>query len=189
MKNLKFKMSVLAFMIVSSSTVMAQSFTASYGFRETEKGAAITSTGLSVAFKATDTLRADFGISNLRDRDSFENNLRTEVGLTYSQDISKQLTGNLRVSSGIKMSSGKENVPYYNIEPSLTAKVGATPLSVRVGYRYRNAYDVSDKDRSDTKRLSVRYALSKKDSFALGYDEQTGSGASKQTSLSYTRSF
>ena len=87
------------------------------------------------------------------------------------------------------MNSGKETIQYYNIEPSVTAKIGSTPLSVRVGYRYRNAYDVSDNDRSDTNRFAVRYQVTKKDMISLGYDDQKGSGAAKQTTLGYSRSF
>jgi hypothetical protein len=87
------------------------------------------------------------------------------------------------------MSSGRETIQYYNIEPSVTAKIPGTALSARVGYRYRDTYSENDNDRSDTTRYAVMYDLTKKDRIAVSYDDQRGVGAAKQTSLVYTRSF
>lgn len=185
---MKFKMTFLS-LLIFSGVCSAQSFTTSYGLREATNGTDLTSTGLSVAFKVAEKMNMDLAIANLQDRVKYTNGLRTEIGLTYSQPINQYFTGSVRVSHGFKSNSGKETIQYYNIEPGVTAKLGNSPFSVRVAYRYRNAYDVSDNDRSDTNRVAVRYQMTKKDSFSLGYDNQTGSGAAKQTTLSYTRAF
>lgn len=185
---MKFKMSLLSLAMLSNFA-FAQTVSVSYGIRDSVTGSTLTSTGLSVSNKLTDKISGDVGIANLQDRVTNTNGLRYEVGLTYSEPLTSFLTGSVRVSHGFKSNSGKETIQYYNIEPSLTAKIGSTPLSVRVGYRYRNAYDVSDNDRSDTNRFAVRYQVTKKDMISLGYDEQRGSGAAKQTTLGYSRSF
>ena len=188
MKNLNFKMCLLV-LSMTATVASAQSVSLTYGIRDSASGSVFTATGLSASTKLTDKISGDVGFSNLQDRVTNTNSLRNEIGLTYSQPVTSLLTGSVRISHGFKMSSGKETIQYYNIEPSVTAKLGSTPLSVRVGYRYRNAYNVSDKDRSDTTRFAVRYHVTKKDMISLGYDDQTGVGAAKQTTLSYSRSF
>jgi hypothetical protein len=187
-KNMKFKMSLLSLAMLSNFA-FAQTVSMSYGIRDSVTGSILTSTGLSVSNKLTDKISGDVGISNLQDRVTNTNGLRYEVGITYSESLTSSLSGSVRVSHGFKTNSGKDTIQYYNIEPSVTAKISSTPLLVRVGYRYRNAYDVSDSDRSDTSRVSVRYQVTKKDIISLGYDEQRGSGAAKQTTLGYSRSF
>lgn len=185
---MKFKMSLLSLAMLSNFA-FAQTVSVSYGIRDSVTGSTLTSTGMSVSAKLADKITGDIGFGNLQDRTLNTNGLRYEAGLTYSEPLTSLLTGSIRISHGFKMNSGKETIQYYNIEPSVTAKLGSTPFSVRVGYRYRNAYDVSDNDRSDTTRFAVRYQLTKKDMISLGYDDQRGSGAAKQTTLGYSRSF
>ena len=180
-------MSLLSLAMLSNFA-FAQTASLSYGLKDANSDLT-TATALSVSTNLTDKISGDVGISNQQDRKTNTNGVRHEVGLTYSQPLASFLTASVRPSHGFRSSSGKETIQYYNIEPSVTAQLGATPLSVKVGYRYRNTYDVSGDDRSDTTRLAVRYQVTKKDIVSLGYDDQKGFGAAKQTTLNYSRSF
>jgi hypothetical protein len=182
-------MSFVAFAMVLSTAASAQSVSLTYGYRNSDNGSKHTATGISARMKLSDDFSGDIGLSNLQDRVAFTNALRTEVGLTYSKPLVSFFSGSIRVSHGFKMSSGRDTVNYYNIEPAVIGKIPGTDFSVRVGYRYRDTYSKNDNDRSDTTRYAVTYDLTKKDRIALNYDEQRGVGAAKQTSLVYTRSF
>ncbi len=186
---MKFKMTVLAFSMLVSTVVSAQSVTVSYGYRQSANGTEQTSTGIAGSMKLAEGISGDVAIGNLQDRKTLSNGLREELGLTFSKGLFSIFSGNVRLAHGFKMNSGKETIQYYNIEPSVTAKFTGTPFSAKVGYRYRNTYDSSEADRSDTTRYSMSYELTKKDRLSVLYDEQRGVGAGKQTTLAYTRSF
>jgi hypothetical protein len=180
-------MSLLSLAMLSNFA-FAQTASLSYGLKDANSDLT-TATALSISNTLTDKISGDVGFNNQQDRKKNTNSVRHEIGLTYSESLVSFLSGSVRLSHGFRSSSGKETIQYYNIEPSVTAKLGATPFSLRAGYRYRNAYDVSDDDRSDTTRLAVRYQVTKKDLVSLGYDDQRGFGAAKQTTLNYSRSF
>jgi hypothetical protein len=182
-------MSFVALAMVLSTAASAQSVSLTYGYRDSDNGTTQTSTGISARMKLFDNVDGDIGIGNLQDRGNLTNGLRTELGLSYSKPLFSVFSGSLRLSHGFKSNSGKETIQYYNIEPSVTAKIPGTALSARVGYRYRDTYNQNDNDRSDTNRYAVMYDLTKKDRIAVNYDDQRGVGAAKQTSLVYTRSF
>jgi hypothetical protein len=186
---LKYKMSFVALAMVLSTAASAQSVSLTYGYRDSDNGTTQTATGISARMKLFDNVDGDVGIANLQDRSNLTNGLRTELGLSYSKPLFSVFSGSVRLSHGFKSNSGKETIQYYNIEPSVTAKIPGTALSTRVGYRYRDTYSENDKDRSDTTRYAVMYDLTKKDRIAVSYDDQRGVGAAKQTSLVYTRSF
>ncbi len=186
---MKFKMSFVALAMVLSTAATAQSVSLTYGYRDSDNGTTQTATGISARMKLFDGVDGDIGLSNLQDRANLTNGLRSELGLSYSKPLFSVFSGSVRLSHGFKMSSGKETVQYYNIEPAVTARIPGTALAARVGYRYRDTYSKNDNDRSDTTRYAVMYDLTKKDRIALNYDEQRGVGAAKQTSLVYTRSF
>ena len=87
----------------------------------------------------------------------------------------------------MKAQSGSQDFSYYSVEPGVNAKFGA--VTARVAYRYRDAFDTDNADRSNTMRYSVGYNVTKTDKVTLGWDNVSGDGANKTTTFAYTRSF
>lgn len=187
---MKLKLIAAASLVAFSSLASAQSsMTVTYGVKDTDATPSVQShaVNLSVKTRAFSNVDVDGGIqTETADKTNAVTN-RYELGLTPGFNITNTLRGDVRVATGWKQKSGVENFSYYSVEPGVTAKFG--DLSARVAYRYRNAYESANADRSDTTRLSVGYALTKQDSIRVGRDWQRGDGANTQTTIAYTRSF
>lgn len=186
---MKIKMFALAAMVSATTFASAQSVTVGYANRVLDAGGQEHQTSLSVKSKSYGAFTGDIGFSAVQKDSNDALTNRTELGLTYGQALPLGLNGSVRVAHGWKAKSGSEVTQYYAIEPSVVAKVGATPMSVKVGYRVRNAYSDNVADNSKTTRLALGYALTAKDSVSLGRDWQRGDGALIQTTLQYTRAF
>jgi hypothetical protein len=186
---MKIKMLALATLLTISGYAAAQSVTVGYADRDLKKGGQEHQTSLSVKTASFGSLSGYIGFSAVQTDTTNTLTNRTELGLNHEQDVIPGLKGNIRVAHGWKAKSGAEVTQYYVIEPSVTTKVGKTPLSVKLGYRLREAYENSVADNSKTTRLSVGYNLTTKDKISVGRDWQRGDGALIQTSLQYTRAF
>ena len=113
---------------------------------------------------------------------------RYEIGATAGYDINPMFRGDLRVATGMKAISTKEDFGYYSVEPGVNAKLGA--FTGRVAYRFRTAYDTNvNADTSQTMRYAVGYNVTAKDKVTVGYDRLRGDGANNTTTVAYTRSF
>lgn len=187
---MKHKMIALA-LLTSASIASAQSVSTGVAVREMANGSQEHQTSLSARTgKIFGEVRGDIAfVATQKDSNNALSN-RVEVGLSHPFSIPSVsfLTANMRVATGWKQVSGRETTTYYVIEPSVTAPIG-TNFDVRVGYRWRQAYDSSVADDSTTTRLSASYKITKKDRIALNYDISRGDGANKQTALVYTRAF
>lgn len=187
---MKLKLIAAASLVAFSSLASAQSsMTVTYGVKDTDATPSVQShaVNMNVKTRAFSNVDVDGGIqTETTDRTNAVTN-RYELGLSSGIDLSSFLRGDVRVATGWKQKSGVQDFRYYSVEPGITAKFG--DLSARVAYRYRDAYDSVNADRSDTTRLSVGYALTKKDSIRVGRDWQRGDGANTQTTIAYTRSF
>jgi hypothetical protein len=186
---MKMKMIALAALMTVYGSVNAQSVTVGYANRDLDAGGQEHQTSLSVKTASFGSLSGDIGFSAAQNDATNAITNRTEFGLTYGQPLGSSLKADLRLGHGWKAKSGSTVTQYYVVEPSVTAKLGATPMSVKLGYRHREAYDNAVADTSKTTRLSAAYALTAKDSISLGRDWQRGDGALVQTTLNYTRSF
>lgn len=64
-------------------------------------------------------------------------------------------------------------------------------LSGDVGYRYRDAFDVTNEYRSDRYHVALAYAITKQDSVALRYSQAYGDTSEEKNSwrLTYSRQF
>jgi hypothetical protein len=188
-KLMKLKMLALASLIAASSIASAQSVTVGFAQKDLDSGAKEHQNSISVKTKAYGSFTGDVGIFATQNDNTNTLSNRYELGATYTQPLTSSLSADVRVAQGWKAKSGSEVTTYYVIEPSVTAKITGTPLSVKAGYRVRNAWESNVADNSTTSRLSLGYNLTAKDRISLGRDWQRGDGANTQTSLQYTRAF
>jgi len=94
-----------------------------------------------------------------------------------------------RVGVGQKFTS-TTNYSYYSVEPGVTAPLGNTGLTARLGYRYRTAFDsTANADTTNTWRVGMSYALSKQDAVGVRYDQIRGDTNQNNVAFNYTRSF
>lgn len=188
---MKFKFLVASALLVSSSIALAQSsVTIGYADRKLDSnGQKVAVTAISAKTRLFSEVDGDIGINQSRNTVTNSITDRTEIGLSSGYEVTSFAKATLRGAVGMKNVSGKQGVEYYSIEPGINIKLPVDGFSARVAYRYRDAFDVSDADRSNTMRYSISYDLTKKDRLTLGYEVLTGDGANKQTALSYTRSF
>lgn len=113
---------------------------------------------------------------------------RYEIGATAGHNLTDMFRGDVRIATGMKAVSTKQDFGYYSVEPGINAKLG--DFTARVAYRFRNAYDTNaNADTSNTMRYSVGYNVTKQDRVSVGYDRLRGDGANNSTTVSYTRSF
>lgn len=113
---------------------------------------------------------------------------RYEVGATGGYNLNQMFRGDVRLATGMKSVSAKQDFGYYSVEPGINAKLG--DFTARVAYRFRTAYDATaNADTSNTMRYAVGYNVTKQDRVSVGYDALRGDGANNSTTVSYTRSF
>lgn len=113
---------------------------------------------------------------------------RYEIGASAGYDITPMFRGDVRVATGMKAVSAKQDFGYYSVEPGINAKLG--DFTGRVAYRFRTAYDANvNADTSNTMRYAVGYNITKQDKVTVGYDVLRGDGANNTTTIAYTRSF
>jgi hypothetical protein len=187
---MKLKLLVVALAVISSSVFAQSSMTVVYGVQEAVPSnvqSHITNfVGRTTVVK--NVLTVDGGIYTTTADVSRAITNRYEIGTTAGHNLNDMFRGDVRVATGMKSVSAKQDFGYYSVEPGINAKLGN--FTARVAYRYREAYDSSvNADTSNTVRYSVGYNLTKQDRVAVGYDRLRGDGANNSTTVSYTRSF
>lgn len=145
-------------------------------------------TSIGIRTELSKGFAGDLAVINSRNNDTKATSVRQEVGLTVLGFDTSVVSANVRAAAGLKSVSGADRVGYYSVEPGVNFKVSQA-LTARVAYRYRNAFDTSDADRSDTMRYGLSYAVTKKDTIGVVYDVVRKDGAEKAYNFSYTRSF
>ena len=110
---------------------------------------------------------------------------RDEVGLITSLPIGP-VGVYTRIATGAKFTN-TTHFGYYSIEPGISYTTG--PITAKVGYRFRDAFDQSNLDATRTTRTGVSYALTKQDAVGIRFDRTTGNATNHSYNLSYTRSF
>lgn len=186
---MKIKMLAAATLIAVTGLASAQSVSLGFAAKELDAGGQTHISSFSVKQKLLANVSGDI-VTTAEQNDSTKAlTNRYELGLTYSQKLVSTVTGDFRVAHGYKIKSGSDTTTYYSLEPSVTAKIQDTPLSVRVGYRWRNAWESNVADNTETTRLAVIYDLTAKDKLSLGRDSVRGDAAGNVTSLVYTRAF
>lgn len=111
---------------------------------------------------------------------------RIETGVTPSYDLgwAKAYT---RVVVGEKFNT-TGNFTFYSHEPGLVIPLGGG-FSTKIGYRFRNAFQVTNLDRTNTARVGLSYAFTANDSINLRRDQVRGDQEQNIWALSYVRNF
>jgi hypothetical protein len=183
---------LLAIIALSASTsVFAASFTVEHRSIE-NVGTSNDQSSISMVVREniTKNLAADVRANTVWN-DTGVNALHTsriEAGLTATTPLYGPVSGYARIGVGQKFNT-KGNFSYYSIEPGISVPVASTGFTAKLGYRYRNAFDIGNNDQSDAVRTSLSYRLSDKDSVSLGYDRIRGDQNQNQVRVGYTRSF
>lgn len=176
----------LATLIALASTAFAGSVTFEGQDQQGEKGAVgSTNYALSVKESISNTLAVDIGATNYQQDGTKALSTRLETGITASMPVGP-VGLYARTAIGEKYNNTK-NFAYYSIEPGVTYTMGKA--TVKVGYRYRDATNEVNLDKTRTSRIGVSYALTNKDTIGVRYDKVTGDSWNHSYNLSYTRSF
>jgi opacity protein-like surface antigen len=139
-------------------------------------------------------------------KESINKTFTADVGFTaFQQDTTKALSDRLetgitgtmpvgpvnlytRVAFGEKFNNGS-NFGYYSIEPGVTYNI-TDKVTGHVGYRFRNGFgNNANLDTTHTTRAGVSYAVTKKDSVGVRYDQVRGDAFNHSVNFAYTRSF
>jgi hypothetical protein len=186
---MKFKLFIASIIFSIASVASAQSVSLGYAQRVLKTGEQEHQTSISVKTQEYKGFSGDAGISTAQKDVANTLTNRYELGATYVQPITDKFSTDIRLATGWKAKSGSDTTTYYVIEPSVTAKLGDSPASVKLGYRVRNAWHAGVADNSETTRLALGYNITAKDKVSLGRDWQRGDGALTQTTLQYSRAF
>jgi len=186
---MKLKLIVAASLVAFSAMASAQSsVTATYGMQSLVPSDVQNHVvNFSAKTAVTKDVSVDAGILTTTADVANTITNRYELGVSGGFSINPVVTTDLRVATGMKAKSGSQDFGYYSVEPGVNAKFG--DVTARVAYRYRDAFDTANPDRSNTMRYSVGYNVTKQDKVTLGWDNLTGDGANKTTTIAYTRSF
>lgn len=123
---------------------------------------------------------------------------KDSTGAVSNSRIEGSLTGKTTVgvfSPYVRLGVGEKfttttNYAYYSVEPGVTAPLGKTGLTARLGYRYRSAFDSgSYADTTNTWRVGLSYALTKQDTLGVRYDQVRGDTNQNNWAFNYTRNF
>lgn len=166
---------IVTAMLLAAGTAFAQGFgSVEYGSRDGVNGNAdANSVKVTIGKKFTENITGDLSSRFAKEEGTASNNsTRLEAGVTGSYAVGDGFTVYTRGAVGEKFTS-TDNFSYYSVEPGV--KYAVTPvLSVKAGYRYRDAFSNSNGDQTRTVRLGAEYAMSKSYSLGLGYDRVRG---------------
>lgn len=112
---------------------------------------------------------------------------RLETGATYQFGLTKDIAFYTRGALGYKLTD-QEDSTYYSVEPGLNFHV-TEPLHVRVGYRYRDAFNNNIFDKTNTVRVGAEYALNKTNVLTLGVDRAYGDSEFLGVNVGYAVKF
>jgi len=137
----------------------------------------------------TNNLTGDVQFQNTTNDTTSALSTRIEGGVTVSEKIASPVGLYVRTAVGQKYSNTTD-FSYWSVEPGVTADIPGTSLSVKVGYRYRTAFDsTKNADQTNTMRYGLSYALTKVDAIGVRYDRVNGDSDQKTIAVNYTRSF
>ena len=178
------------------SLAAASSFAASLGIQyQSQEGKDGTADSQAYVITVRESFSKNFAgevqaVTTARDSTGGLSSQRLEVAGVGSVPLAPSLPFGLytRVAVGQKFVS-TTNYGYYSVEPGITMPLGNTGLSARVGWRYRNAFDVANGDETRTWRAGLNYAVTKRDSVGVRYDSVRGDTNQNVVAVGYTRSF
>jgi hypothetical protein len=163
----------------------------------TIEGAAINTVGgndqRNTNFSLSESINSTFSVHTQLSSTQTDNtnavSTRLEVGGTATVPLYGPVSGYTKVAFGEKYSTSGQ-FQYYSVEPGVSAPIGNTGLTAKVGYRYRTAYDsTKNGDQTHTMRYGLSYAVTKVDAIGVRYDRVNGDNDQKTIAVNYTRSF
>jgi opacity protein-like surface antigen len=101
-----------------------------------------------------------------------ESTNRLEAGASYQYGLTKDISLYTRGAIGEKFTS-LDDYLYYSIEPGVKAQV-TKDLTAKVGYRYRDAFNDTKDEKTNTVRFGAEYAIAKDQAVTLGVDRSYG---------------
>jgi long-subunit fatty acid transport protein len=146
-----------------------------------------TNYSLSVKESINKTLTADIGFTAYQQDGTKALSNRLEAGVTGTMPVGP-VSLYARVAVGEKFSNGAD-FEYYSVEPGVVYNF-TDKLSGKVGYRFRNGFgDNGNFDTTHTARAGVSYAINKRDTVGVRYDQVRGDSFNHSVNFAYTRSF
>jgi hypothetical protein len=180
------KKMLIATLALMTNLVFAGSVTFEGQDQQGEHGAlGSTNYALSVKESVGQIFAADIGATNYQQDNTKTLSTRLETGITATLPVGA-VGLYARTAIGEKYNNTK-NFAYYSIEPGLTVTFGK--VGFKLGYRYRDAVNEINLDKTRTGRIGLSYALTKKDVIGIRYDKVTGDSWNHSYNLNYTRSF
>jgi len=182
-------LAILAITLVSG-TVSAASVTIEGQSIENSTGNDAMNMNLTVRGNIAPNFSGHFQVSNTQTDNTNAISNRLEAGVTGQTKLFGTVSGYSTVAVGHMLKS-TGNFSYYSVEPGLTAPIGNTGLTAKVGYRYRTAMQDANLngDTTQTVRAGVSYAFTKQDAIGVRYDKVTGDSKQNVVAVNYTRSF
>lgn len=166
---------VLIAALLASSTAFAGGFGAiEYSNRSGVNGASdADAIKLTVGTEVTKGVVADISLRQKTDGSTKDlKDTRLEGGLTFAVDSFGGFTPYLRTAVGEKFKTS-ENYSYYSFEPGVKYAVN-NDFSLKLGWRYRDAFNTDNADQTRSWRVGANYNLTKTYSVGLGYDRVRG---------------
>lgn len=112
---------------------------------------------------------------------------RLETGATYQLPLTQDISFYTRGAVGYKLTDA-DDFTYYSVEPGVKFQL-TQPLNVRVGYRYRDAFNDNILDKTNTVRVGAEYAFTNTQSATLGFDRAYGDSEFFGVNIGYAVKF
>jgi hypothetical protein len=129
----------------------------------------------TIGRKVLDNLTIDLGQQFRTERlnnDTGVNTTRLEAGATYQYGLTKDISLYTRGGLGQKFISNQDYT-YYSVEPGIKYSLTDAVL-VKAGYRFRDAFNDSYYEKTNTVRVGAEYAIAKDQALTLGIDRSYG---------------
>jgi len=129
----------------------------------------------TVGRKVLDNLTIDLGEQFRTERLNNDNGVSTtrlESGATYQYGLTKDIALYTRGGLGYKVTSNQDYT-YYSVEPGIKY-ILTDAISVKAGYRFRDAFSDVYNEKTNTVRFGAEYAIAKDQSLTLGVDRSYG---------------
>lgn len=180
-----------AVMALATIGASAQSLTVDGQYFEPKSGSDTRQIGLTYKTAINPVFAVDGTVQfSQESAGTYKTTGRAEVGLTAQKQFIGPFDGFARLAVGQKSASGVEGFGYHSQEVGAIWNTPVNGLSAKVGYRWRDSFADGRGDTSETRRYAVSYALTKKDTVGVRYDDvYKGDGKGTATAVFYTRKF
>ena len=129
----------------------------------------------TIGRKVLDNLTVDLGQqfrTESLNSDTGVNTTRLESGATYSYNLLPAVSLYTRGGLGQKFTSNQDYT-YYSVEPGIKYAL-TDAVSVKAGYRFRDAFNDTYNEKTNTVRFGAEYAVAKDQAVTLGVDRSYG---------------